>query len=262
MSLLVWNCRGLANPRTIRFLKEIVKHNRPSLIFLSETLVKKNKVDQFCKSIHYAGSFAVESQGRGGGLALIWKNEGGVEIKGSCNHYIDFEVYCEQVGRWRYTGYYGCPERSRRRESWRMLRELASRSNLPWCVIGDFNDMMFVNEKRGGRVQPRWLLDGFSEAVNACGLVDLGFKGCEFTWERSRGNTEWVQERLDRGLANKGWRSLFPEAEVQVLEVSTSDHLPLLLQLKRMVYVKKKKRFRFENMWIQEEECYSLIYNS
>ncbi|KAL8146232.1 hypothetical protein AgCh_004104 [Apium graveolens] len=30
--------------------------------------------------------------GQGGGLALIWKNEGGVEIKGSCNHYIDFEV--------------------------------------------------------------------------------------------------------------------------------------------------------------------------
>ncbi|XP_074336391.1 uncharacterized protein LOC141673539 [Apium graveolens] len=41
------------------------------------------------KNLNMAGS---GNQGQGGGLALIWKNEGGVEIKGSCNHYIDFEV--------------------------------------------------------------------------------------------------------------------------------------------------------------------------
>lgn len=74
-------------------------------------------MEQFCKSIQYAGCFVVEAQGIGGGLALMWKNDGRIEIKGSCNHYIDFEVYCEQMGRWRYTGYYGCPERSRRQES-------------------------------------------------------------------------------------------------------------------------------------------------
>lgn len=147
--------------------------------------------------------FVVESQGTGSGFALLWRNEGGVEIKGSCNHYIDFEVYCEHVGMWRYTGYYGCLERNRRMESWDMLRELASISNLPWCVIGDFNYMFFVHEKQGGRVQPRYLLEGFSDAVNDCGLVDMGFKGNEFTWEKSRGTARWVEEQLDRGLANQ-----------------------------------------------------------
>lgn len=44
MSCLSWNCHGIAKPRTVRFLKEIVKQPRPSLIFLSETLVKKIKL--------------------------------------------------------------------------------------------------------------------------------------------------------------------------------------------------------------------------
>lgn len=114
----------------------------------------------------------MDTQGHGEGLALLWKNEGGVDIKGSCNHYIDFEVAGNQVGRWRYTGFYGCPDRSRRKESWSMLKELAARSSIPWCVIGEFNDMMFMHEKKGGRLS--FLLEGFKDTVYECGLMDLG----------------------------------------------------------------------------------------
>ncbi|XP_074341908.1 uncharacterized protein LOC141679304 [Apium graveolens] len=159
----------------------------------------KRKVENVCRMIHFADCFVVDSQGQGGGLALLWKNAGSVEIKGSCNHYIDFEVVCEQLGRWRYRSFYGCPERYRRHESWDLLRGLAGDSNLPWCVVGDFNDMMFAHEKEGGRPHPRALLDGFTETVYECGLVDMGFLGNEFTWERSRGQLNWIHERLGRG---------------------------------------------------------------
>lgn len=140
----------LANPRTIRFLQEIVNQFRPSLIFLSETLVKQQKVNSVCKLIHFVSCFVIDAQGHGGGVGLMWKNEGGIIFKGSSKHFMDFEVACEQVGWWQYTGFYGCPERERRRESSGLIRELASRSKLPWCIIGDFNDMMFAHEKVGG----------------------------------------------------------------------------------------------------------------
>lgn len=223
MSLLAWNCRGLANLRAVRFLKEIVSQFRPSIVFLSETLVKNNKIAAVCRDIGFAGSFTVDCQGHGGGLALFWKNEGGVQITDSCGNYIDFEVANEQTGRWRYTGVYGYPERGRRMEAWNMLRDLAGRSSLPWCIIGDFNDLMSANEKRGGRNHPRTLMQGFSDAILDSGLLDLGFEGEQFTWEKSRGTINWVQERLDRGLATQEWKDLFPDAVVKVVEVSTSD---------------------------------------
>ncbi|XP_074374181.1 uncharacterized protein LOC141714567 [Apium graveolens] len=215
-----------------------------------------------CKDIHFAGSFVIDARGHGGGLALMWKNEGVVDIKASCDNYIDFEVECEQVGRWRYTGFYGCPERTRRQESWNILHALALKSQLPWCVLGDFNDMQFSFEKRGGRPQPNNLLVGFNDAITDCGLEDLDFTGSEYTWEKSRGTPGWIQERLDRELASQSWRQLFPNAEIQVLEVSTSDHLPLVLHLNSQIYSPKTRRFKFENIWIKDTECLNIVKES
>lgn len=107
------------------------------------------------------------------------------------------------MGRWRYTGFYGCPERGRRRESWDLLCGLARNSMIPWCVIGDFKDLIYADEKRVGREHPRSSLEGFMRTVNECGLEDLGFIGENYTWERSRGKDNGIQERLDRGLANR-----------------------------------------------------------
>lgn len=67
MSLLALNCRGLANPRAVRFLKEINKQYMPNIIFLSETLVKRNKIERVCKALGFGECFAVDAQGHGVG---------------------------------------------------------------------------------------------------------------------------------------------------------------------------------------------------
>ncbi|XP_074346272.1 uncharacterized protein LOC141685047 [Apium graveolens] len=190
----------MGNSRAVRFLKEIVKKHRPNLVFLSEILVNKNNIEALCKSIHFAGSFTIDAQGHGGGLALLWKNVGALEIRGTYSNYIDFEVNYEQIGSWRYTGFYGCPERERCQESWNLFTDLATGSSLPWCVFGDFNDMLFEFKKKGGRPQPRRLLEGFNKTIIECGLEDLGFKGCKFTWERFRGTESWNINGLDNIL--------------------------------------------------------------
>lgn len=121
--------------------------------------------------------------------------------------------------------------------------------------------MLVEGEKKGGRQQPIGLLTGFREAINDCGLIDLGFVGGKVTWEKSRGKTDWVQERLDREFANNGWCELFPQAELQVWDVSTSDHLSIFLQLHKQVYVTRRKHFKFENVWLREDECRQIVQN-
>ena len=37
----------------------------------------------------------------------------------------------------------------------------------------------------------------FRDAIKDSGLVNLGLVGYQFTWERSRGSVNWVEEKLD-----------------------------------------------------------------
>ncbi|KAH9763510.1 reverse transcriptase domain-containing protein [Citrus sinensis] len=148
--------------------------------------------------------------------------------------------------QWRITGYYGFPESIRRRNSWRLLRSLAMTSSLPWICLGDFNDLLHSSEKRGKIKHPQWKLHGFQEAISNAGLFDLGM-------------SDWVEERLDRGLASSSWIHLFPTAKVTSVEASCSDHLPIFLEPVPMVRSPRTKKFRFENSWLREPDCCDVV---
>lgn len=38
--------------------------------------------------------------------------------------------------------------------------------------------------------------------------------------------------------------------------------MPLFLQLNRQAYVQRRRRFKFENMWIKESECRGIVKSS
>lgn len=55
---------------------------------------------------------------------------------------------------------------------------------------------------------------------------------------------------------------MFPWAEVIHINEDMSDHLPLLLKLNvqgRESRTRKKKRFHFENMWVEDEGCAEVV---
>lgn len=145
-----------------------------------------------------------------GGLAVMWKPIVDCEVTGSSNNYIDVIFSERSVPCWRLTCFYGMPERDRRQESWDLLRHIAGRSTIPWCVFGDFNDLLYATDKKGIHPHPQSLLEGFRSAIEDCGLVELDLMGGEFTWEKSKGKSNWVREKLDMAFANNDWRCKFP----------------------------------------------------
>ena len=69
----------------------------------------------------------------------------------------------------------------------------------------------------------------FKETLLHCGLEDLGYHGYPFTWRNGRPGEAFVEVRLDRACTLLEWRSVFPSAKVAHLQVSYSDHDPLLV---------------------------------
>ena len=202
MTAIGWNCRGVGSSCTVRVLKEMIKSHKPDLLFLSETLAVSNKVEALALKLGFVNCFSVDKQGRGGGLAMLWKHNVVCNVFASSNNHIDLIVKERNGGEWRFTGFYGYPKRERRHESWDFLRSLASVSSLPWCVLGDFNDLMHSNEKKGRHKHPQSLMDDFRNAVKDCSLIELDLKGGEFTWEKSKGTANWVREKLHRCFAS------------------------------------------------------------
>ncbi|XP_060964883.1 uncharacterized protein LOC133033858 [Cannabis sativa] len=161
-----------------------------------------------------------------GGVALLWRNKDDVKVLNFATNFVDVEVRSSNIGECRLTGFYGESKRSLRGSSWEQLRTLAHGNTLPWCE---------------------------------CGLIDLDILGHQFTWEKSRGTNNWIEVRLDRALVTERWLQLFPQAKLINLEVSSSDHCPILLDVVIHNIVPGNRKFRFENCWLREPLCYQVV---
>ena len=71
-------------------------------------------------------------------------------------------------------------------------------------------------EKDGGSNRPRQQMANLVEAVNWCGLKDIGFIGPKFTCLYERSDGSQIREHLDRALATIDWVNLFPMAHLHV----------------------------------------------
>ena len=69
---------------------------------------------------------------------------------------------------------------------WGNLANVASLHQLPWLMLGDYNELLSSHDKLGGNpLNPR-RVQLFKEYLDACGMVDLGFHGPKFTWVNKR----------------------------------------------------------------------------
>ena len=136
----------------------------------------------------FEGMVNVDCAGRAGGLAFLWKKADEFSLLGFSQNHIDMAVLENKTPQWKITGFYSHLDRSQR----------STTSDLPWCVIGDFNEICNNEAKQGTIPHLPQLIRNFYEALHDCQLQDIPLQGYPFTWERGRGTLQWVEERLDR----------------------------------------------------------------
>ncbi|GMI81993.1 hypothetical protein HRI_001868600 [Hibiscus trionum] len=261
MKLLSWNVRGLGKPRTVGRVKQKLRVESPSIIFFMETKVNEKKMARIRSRCGFPNGIDVGAVGRSGGLSMGWKSSCNVSLRSYSKNHIDVLINDDSDGlQWRCTGFYGALEECRRTESWDLMRSLNDTPNLPWVVIGDFNEIFLATEKQGGRVRNARQMDNFRTVVEECSLLDLGYTGPWFTWEKGRFSETNIRERLDRGLANPVWEAQFPDYHIRHLSHSFSDHRPILLNTGHgKTFRNRIWHFRFESAWLVEDSCISKV---
>ncbi|XP_042972730.1 uncharacterized protein LOC122304522 [Carya illinoinensis] len=262
MSIIVWNCRWLRNPRPVRILKKLVKDKCPNLVFLVETKTGRQRLESVRRSLRLDGCFAVDSVGLSGGIALLWKEEWEVTIINYTRWHISALVKEEVNGQtWQFTGFYGHPETAKRKGSWQLLEMLKPPTPMAWLCAGDFNEIQHQKEKQGTASRPYKQIEDFRRAVEFCGLQDLYSLGQSFTWSNNRRGRDFTKERIDRAMVNKEWNELFSSGTCTVLAAVRSDHSPLCISKHKEDNGKRKRRvcFRYEAAWDLKDECKKIV---
>uniref|UniRef100_A0A2N9FN80 Protein kinase domain-containing protein n=1 Tax=Fagus sylvatica TaxID=28930 RepID=A0A2N9FN80_FAGSY len=257
MNCLAWNCRGLGNPRTVQELARLVRAQDLSVVFLIETWQDEGPLERLRCQLQFENKFVANSRNKGGGLCLLWKKCVNIRVHSFSPSHIDAVVDEASDNAWRFTGFYGAPETHKREESWTLLRQLNSQNTLPWCCMGDFNELVRLEKKQGRHTRSERQMQMFRDVLDECGFVDLGFTGPKFTWTNNRvGDMTW--ERLDKAVATPEWLLCFPSTRVHHLDVRWSDHKPLWVSTEPMMRP-SRKLFKFEEVWTSDQGCEDVI---
>jgi hypothetical protein len=84
----------------------------------------------------------------------------------------------------------------------------------PWVCLGDFNEVLHLDEHIGIGHRSMTLVNGFREVVDTSRLLDLGYTGRSWTYEKMVAGGTYCRVRLDRALADTDLMSMFPSAIV------------------------------------------------
>ena len=71
MILEGWNCRGMGNGPAIQGLLDLKKKDDPDVLFLSETKLKKDKIEWLRWKLGMPNMIVKDCDGKGGGLAIF-----------------------------------------------------------------------------------------------------------------------------------------------------------------------------------------------
>ena len=250
--LLSWNVRGINDKEKRLLIKNVLRDWRCNLVCFQETKLDEVQLSDI-RSIEGNQSMdfvALKAQGSAGGIIVMWDKTFFNLVSSSCG---DFSVTClfQTVGcdfEWVFTGVYGPHTRAEKLSMWEELRCTREGWSGPWCVAGDFNEILHGHERSSGVCLSNTMAE-FRDFINFSALLDPPLRGGDFTWSRS-GN-EAVCSRLDRFLVSAEWEEHFPDLIQKRLPRLLSDHFPICLETAHLE--RGKAPFRFENMWLRSE---------
>lgn len=148
-----------------------------------------------------------------------------------------FATFLEKQITFCATFIYALNKDHQREPLWHDIVSLSHLISIPWCVTGDFNYLLALNEAKGGRDHWTPAMQSFKDCVFDASLGHIKMIGPLFTWTNKR-LSYLIQRRLDRMLCNKEWFNNFGDSFVLVKNREIMDHCRLLcsvhLQLEKI----------------------------
>jgi hypothetical protein len=266
MKFVGWNCQGagknLRRSTKMEYLAKFMNSTGAQITFVSETQTSRYNSSKLNSHFNVADSFVVPSEGRSGGLWMLWSDEVCVSVKIS-NHHMILAIIIDKITNSDFVlaCIYGDPHHRHTKMIWDHVSNFVHENlGKPVVCFGDLNEILCDVDTTSVNVH-KYRMRTFNTYVKQCGLFDLGFSGPAYTWTNKRFSSTPIFERLDRCLANAEWCTLFPNTNVFNLPIIIGDHAPILISTESNFH-RPKLQFKFENWWTYEEDFQNVAKNA
>lgn len=96
MTTLSWNCQGLRLPWKVQFLADVMSQEKPTFVFLCETINRKERMKWIRNKLGFEGMIVVEPHGRSGGSTLLWREQDQSKLLSLSQNHTDVETSVER----------------------------------------------------------------------------------------------------------------------------------------------------------------------
>ncbi|XP_026442631.1 uncharacterized protein LOC113342246 [Papaver somniferum] len=117
---------------------------------------------------------------------------------------------------------------------------------MPWLVMGDFNCILRLDEKKGGLDPRTSAINEFSDWLDDNNLFEADSLGTKFTWTNSQSGSDRIISKLDRVVINAAWLARFENWRCYPFVVPKPKRAP----------------FRIQKMWFSHADFLRMVNES
>ncbi|XP_026399701.1 uncharacterized protein LOC113295584 [Papaver somniferum] len=256
MRVLFWNINGVARDVAQDKLKELIREFKPNIFGIAEPKVPCSAGFRY-GLLREGYSSHVINNASSSSIANIWvcySNTLNISIVNVSKKAITVEVDGVHVS-FVHASYIQVTKRS----IWQQL--VSPGDGIPWLVIGDFNCILRLDEKKGV-LEPRTsAINEFSYWLDDNNLFEADALGSKFTWTNRQSGMTRIVSKLDRVIINAAWLEKFENWRCKALPMEVSNH-STLLGFRFAVPRPKRAPFRVQKMWFLHSDFLRMVRDS
>ncbi|KAF9593955.1 hypothetical protein IFM89_026215 [Coptis chinensis] len=147
-----------------------------------------------------------------------------------------------------------------RRQLWQELSLLGT-SGQAWAVIGDFNIVTSIAERKGGGTPCISAMDDFNHFIHLNALIDSTTSGFKYSWCNKRWGSKHMLQKIDRMLVNQDWLKGNVGWRSKILKRKLSDHSPIV-GWNTCIPKPHNIPFQFRKAWLSHDTLREVVADS
>ncbi|GJY71047.1 uncharacterized protein Tco_0474750 [Tanacetum coccineum] len=262
-SVAAWNIRGMNQTPKQNEVRQVISENNLCVCAILESHVTSSRLDKLCLRVfkHWTWTSNGVMCVKDSRIILGWNPDiVDIVIISSSDQVMHTGIYFKADKKEMFCSFVYTHNRyQHRRELWNnLIIHKAYVRNRPWCLMGDFNASLHIDDKSVGSSYVDTAMRNFQDCVAEVEVTDINSSGLRFTWNQKPRGTDGLLKKIDRIMANLEFNMSFVGSSALFQPYRISDHSPAILRIPT-TSVLKPRPFKFSNVVVHKTRFKEIV---